>query len=302
MDKVTLESALAVMPKYADMKFWFIPLYGNEYCVYSKSDEFKEIGTIIDNNRPDTDCRLFSDLFVPKDDISDEEISSITADFDLYKNRPEYAIGSGIDFGDNQFKYEWIFIGCIMMRAQAAGKDPDIVPDRYASAIKWLRQSGFYTDPASTQYHEAYPGGLLEHTLKVVKQIRDVINIPAFKYADANLQSAVTCALVHDWCKIGSYESYMRNVKNAETGTWEQVSSYRKKDTRLPLGHGVASYFIASKFFNFTPEEALAIRWHMGRWNVAEGEVNEFQQANEQIPLVHLLQFADMLAITDYAN
>ena len=57
---------------------------------------------------------------------------------------------------------------------------------------------------------------------------------------------------------------------------------------------------IANKFFKLDLAECLAIRWHMGRWNVSESEVNEFQQANEQYPLVHMLQFADRLAITAY--
>ena len=67
------------------------------------------------------------------------------------------------------------------------------------------------------------------------------------------------------------------------------------------MGHGTASMFMVMQCMKITPEEAAAIRWHMGKWNVSENEVNEFQQSNEQFPLVHLIQFADQLSITKYA-
>lgn len=45
---------------------------------------------------------------------------------------------------------------------------------------------------------------------------------------------------------------------------------------------------------------ALAIRWHMGRWNVVDSEVNDLQTANENYPMVHMIQFADQLSIVNY--
>ena len=54
------------------------------------------------------------------------------------------------------------------------------------------------------------------------------------------------------------------------------------------------------KFFKLSQEEALAIRWHMGEYNVADNEMNELHYANENYPLVFLLQFADRLSITNY--
>ena len=33
--------------------------------------------------------------------------------------------------------------------------------------LEWLEESDFYTCPASTRFHGAYPGGLLEHSLNV---------------------------------------------------------------------------------------------------------------------------------------
>ncbi len=33
--------------------------------------------------------------------------------------------------------------------------------------LDWLKKSDFFTAPASTKYHGAYEGGLLEHSLNV---------------------------------------------------------------------------------------------------------------------------------------
>ena len=60
--------------------------------------------------------------------------------------------------------------------------------------------------------------------------------------------------------------------------------------------------FFSSKFFRLSSEEAVAIRWHMGEYNVASNESSELHLANEAFPLVFLIQFADRLAITKYAN
>ena len=58
--------------------------------------------------------------------------------------------------------------------------------------------------------------------------------------------------------------------------------------------------FLASKCFKLSVSESLAIRWHMGFCRVADSDMNELQLANETHPLVHLLQFADQLAIVQY--
>lgn len=33
--------------------------------------------------------------------------------------------------------------------------------------LEWLESAGFFTAPASTKYHGEYPGGLVEHSLRV---------------------------------------------------------------------------------------------------------------------------------------
>jgi len=178
--------------------------------------------------------------------------------------------------------------------------DEDVIDGYYNKLVTWLRSTDFYKAPASTIYHESFVGGLLVHTLNVYNNMIALRSASQFK--DVDIVSAALVALTHDWCKIGLYETYQKNVKNESTGQWEKVDAFRYNQTGVPLGHGVSSMFLASKFFRLSTEEALAIRWHMNRFRVCEDEISELQKANETFPLVHLIQFADALSITSYAN
>lgn len=40
--------------------------------------------------------------------------------------------------------------------------------------LAWLEKSDFFTAPASTKYHGAYPGGLLQHSLNVYAEIHRI--------------------------------------------------------------------------------------------------------------------------------
>lgn len=164
--------------------------------------------------------------------------------------------------------------------------------------MSWMSLTDFFTAPASTRFHGSFEGGLCEHHIDVYNETVDLLTLNKFK--DVNPVSAYLVALVHDFCKIGVYESYMRNVKNEETGRWEQVQAFRYDKPQYPFGHGVTSMYLISQFIRLTREEALAIRWHMGSWRCVRDEFSELQDANERYPLVLLLQFADQLSITGY--
>lgn len=175
------------------------------------------------------------------------------------------------------------------------------VANRVNKIISWLEDSQFFTSPASTRYHENFEGGLLLHTLRVVTEIVDIHSLPKFN-DKVNLRDAVLVALVHDLCKMGNYESYMRNVKNDDTGIWEQVRSYRHASRKqLPLGHGTASAYLANRLFNLSVEEYAAILYHMGLFeHDTDYSVNDMTEAANRYPLVRMLQFADQLSITEY--
>ena len=152
-------------------------------------------------------------------------------------------------------------------------------------------KTDFFTAPASTRFHGAYEGGLLEHSLNVYdnlcdylarKRVKDVYGI------EYSAESIAIAALLHDLCKINFYVESTRNVK--ENGVWKTVPYYTIDD-RLPYGHGEKSVYIASGYMRLTRDEAFAIRYHMG-FSGPE-DVNAVSSAFEMFPLAFALNVAD---------
>lgn len=289
------------MDRYNSFEFWFNRISDTYWSVNSIAKD--------ESGHPYVSGYSYrSDLDIVYDaqdrDIDNDVADRIKKDFIRFKTtRPEYLVGEefcleGLSHSDYVNLYESLLVGIAFIRAAKNGCDPDSAMPKLWPCIDWLRKSDFYEAPASTIYHESYRGGLLYHTLCVVTQIKDCRKIN--KFQNVPLENAVLVALIHDWCKIGLYESYTKNVKNEQTGQWEQVLAYKRTDPMIPLGHGVGSLFLARGFFKLSVEESLAIRWHMGEYNVAHNEMNELHAANEKYPLVQLLQFADRLSITKY--
>ena len=62
--------------------------------------------------------------------------------------------------------------------------------------LEWLESAGFFTAPASTKYHGEYPGGLVEHSLRVYDFM-----ISSPYAAGTSAETRAICALLHDVCK-----------------------------------------------------------------------------------------------------
>ena len=153
----------------------------------------------------------------------------------------------------------------------------------------------FFTAPASTRYHGAYAGGLLEHSLNVYHCLKAYLareRVKDMYHMDYPEDSIAVCALLHDLCKMNFYIVDYKNSKNAQ-GVWEKVPYY-KVDDRLPYGHGEKSVFMIQFFMHLRKEEAMAIRWHMG-FSGPE-DPNTIGKALEQYPLAFALYVADMEA------
>lgn len=227
-----------------------------------------------------------------------------TQEFQSWWARPEAVLGKKIDM-DQPIEeliewYEKLLVGAIWYKLRKAVPSVSQVQlnARADSILSWIRSTDFYSAPASTKYHDSQYGGLLVHSLKVYNNAVDLYHLKKFEEVD--IESLTLCSLAHDWCKIGYYTSYMKNVKDDKTGTWHQETAYMVDQRGVPLGHGVSSMFLASRFVSLDADEALALRWHMGRWNCCEIELSELQKANESCPLVYLIQFADQLACVKY--
>ena len=158
-----------------------------------------------------------------------------------------------------------------------------------------LNGSDFFTAPASTRYHGAHEGGLVEHSLNVYDCLKDMMDRPRMKEVygiEYPEESIAIAALLHDVCKVNFYKTSYRNVKD-ETGRWQSVPYYTIEDT-LPYGHGEKSAYIVSAYMRLTRDEAFAIRYHMGFSGTEDpGNVG---RALEMFPLANATCCADMEA------
>jgi len=161
--------------------------------------------------------------------------------------------------------------------------------------LDFLMKSDFFTAPASTRYHGACEGGLVQHSLNVYDCLVDILNRPRMKelygieYSD---ESIAIAGLLHDICKVNFYKTSFRNAKD-ENGKWVSVPYYTIEDN-LPYGHGEKSVYIVSGFMRLTRDEAFAIRYHMGFSGTED--TNNVGRALEMFPLAYAVCCADMEA------
>lgn len=146
--------------------------------------------------------------------------------------------------------------------------------DGVQSLLEWLESTDFFTAPASTKYHGAYPGGLLEHSLNVYYRL-------VRRNTGINVDTLTISALLHDVCKVDFYE------KESEFG-------YRVNNL-FPIGHGEKSVILIVPHMKLTDEEIMAIRWHMGAFDDRAGG-RDLIQTWEKCPLALHLHLADLEA------
>ena len=159
----------------------------------------------------------------------------------------------------------------------------------------YIRNSDFYTAPASTRFHLSTEGGLLQHSLNVYECLmakRDnVVWGPILD--EVGKDSLTIVSLLHDICKTNFYATELRWRKDSNN-RWEQYPVYTIDD-QLPYGHGEKSVMMIEKFMKLTDEEKFAIRWHMG-YSEPAGLYPQVGKAMELYPLVLALHEADMEA------
>ena len=85
--------------------------------------------------------------------------------------------------------------------------------------LEWLKSTDFFTAPASTRFHGAYPGGLVKHSLNVYYALLGNFNLRGLY----SLQTQTIVALLHDVCKANYYAG--------------EYPDYTVKD-QMPMGRG----------------------------------------------------------------
>lgn len=160
----------------------------------------------------------------------------------------------------------------------------------------YLLRSDFFTAPASTRYHCAYEGGLCEHSVNTYLRLLQNVQIEYGEKWESSVshETVAICGLLHDLCKIDYYKQDFRNAK--ENGEWVR-KPYFTRDEVLPFGHGEKSVYIVSSFMHLSREEAMAINWHMGGFDMrVKGGDFSISDAYRIFPLAVLLHVSDLTA------
>ena len=169
----------------------------------------------------------------------------------------------------------------------------DIKRDGIEALLSWLEASDFFTAPASTKFHLSEEGGLCAHSINVYERL---VRLCEAEWGEDgfNRESVAIIGLFHDLCKTNIYKVEMRNVK--ESGEWVQ-KPYFTVDDSLPYGHGEKSVYMLSGFMKLTREEAMAINWHMGGFDLrVQAGSYDYSKAYNKYPLALMIHLADMQA------
>lgn len=196
---------------------------------------------------------------------------------------------------------------------------------------KFLDESDFYRAPCSMKFHLPCEGGLVKHTVNVTNCALELNE----KYEVCSDDSVILAAIGHDLCKVDFYkpvdegptDAQMRYLTSLMAKVGERIpaklnkayvgtlidfmlKTYKKGmiippyvpnyqiEDKIPLGHGEKSLYVMSQFFKLTLDEALAIRWHMGAFDLDPGGMYQkyaFAEAQKS-KLLAILTLADMEA------
>lgn len=169
--------------------------------------------------------------------------------------------------------------------------------------LERLETMGFFRAPASVCKHLCVEGGLCQHSLNVydeamgLKALQDDLH-PGIGRLFPD-ESIAIAALLHDVCKTDLYRKVTRQSKDLD-GSWKKDSAFEASNDAFPVGHGEKSVIMLLQWgLDLSDAELLAIRWHMGAWNLpfqSQDIIKQYNQAKKSHPLVALIANADDLA------
>ena len=92
-------------------------------------------------------------------------------------------------------------------------------------------KTDFYTAPASTRFHLACEGGLLQHSLNVYDCLIAKKESPVWKpiFAEIPDESLIIMALLHDLCKTNFYVEGTKNQKTYEAEKVAAAEPWQRK-------------------------------------------------------------------------
>ena len=192
--------------------------------------------------------------------------------------------------------------------------------------INKLLSSDFFVAPASTKYHGAYRGGLVDHCLNVYhnamslarnkhlinEELENVV-IPEGEpniQAPINSDSIAIVTLLHDMSKMNYYKiNYFNKKVYCESGSkhdengkfdWVSVPGYQtipQEDRFLYGSHEETSEFMLRQFVPLTYEESTAILHHHFALSFDSiKDVGVVGNIYNRYPLAVLLHVADTIS------
>lgn len=138
--------------------------------------------------------------------------------------------------------------------------------------------------PASSrvEYHNAFPGGLIDHTLRV---LTSTIDIASALHVKISKESLIISTLFHDWGKVGTLENdyYI----NQDSDWHRKRGQFYVKNTKIKMSNAQLGLFILSQFnVKLSEEEYLAILLNDGQY--AEGNKEYAMKEPKLALLVHM--------------
>lgn len=151
--------------------------------------------------------------------------------------------------------------------------------------IQALKDMGYFSAPASKGHHLAETGGLVKHSINVTRNILTLTDAYAFKWK--RQESPYLIGMLHDLVKCKCYAERVDGGYGYVFPGWQ--------------GHGEASVMIAlfDLKLDLTKEEIVAIRHHMGLWDVPEKRKKDYGEAVAENPqAIIIAHTADWWATT----
>lgn len=168
--------------------------------------------------------------------------------------------------------------------------------------LEGIEKLGFFKAPASSRFHLAEEGGLLQHSLNVYEQAMQIRDVQVKMFPDLESRllpgSVAIAALLHDVCKAEVYKQVEKFRKDKDN-RWEKYLAYENDQSHCPLGHGEKSVIrLLWMGLDLTEDEIYAIRWHMAAWDLSDywESRDSFGKACDKCPLLSIIIAADELA------
>lgn len=171
-------------------------------------------------------------------------------------------------------------VGSILIGTQREGME---------DLIAFMDEIGFFRASCSGGNHLCKEGGLVEHSLNVM---RTAINLARSLKEDITTEfedSIKIVSLLHDLGKCGQFgkEEYVPNV--LKSGNQSTAKPFKRNPELLNVPHSIRSVVLATLYIDLTEEEQHAILYHDGLYTPLGREL----QGNET-ELYLILHTADM--------